>query len=141
MEEGTMITAQLSKKLPRTFQGLAEILLPHAIENNADLMVVIEVADRLAVLDHRTTGQEKYLQTLSQLIEAYEADHHPIDTSALSPLQVLKSFVKAHNMTASALGRLLGSRDLGSKILRGERELSKANIRVLADFFKVSTDL
>jgi antitoxin component HigA of HigAB toxin-antitoxin module len=45
------------------------------------------------------------------------------------------------DMGASDLGRLLGNRPLGSAILRGERELSKAHIRILADHFKVSTDL
>ena len=44
-------------------------------------------------------------------------------------------------LSGSDLGRLLGSRPLGSAVLRGERELSKAHIRTLAEHFKVSTDL
>ena len=44
-------------------------------------------------------------------------------------------------MTASALGGLLGNRSIGSKLLRGERELSKAHIRRLCERFKVSADL
>jgi antitoxin component HigA of HigAB toxin-antitoxin module len=49
--------------------------------------------------------------------------------------------LQERGMNASDLGRPLGNRGLGSAILRGERQLSKAHIRVLADYFKVSTDL
>jgi antitoxin component HigA of HigAB toxin-antitoxin module len=49
--------------------------------------------------------------------------------------------LEEREMTASDLGWLLGNRALGSAILRGDRDLSKAHIRVLADYFKVSTDL
>jgi hypothetical protein len=41
-------------------------------------------------------------------------------------------------MTDSDLGRLLGDRVLGSKILRGERTLSKDHIRKLRERFKVN---
>jgi hypothetical protein len=40
-----------------------------------------------------------------------------------------------------SLGALLGNRSLGSKILRGERELSKTHLRILADRFKVEAGL
>ncbi len=38
---------------------------------------------------------------------------------------------------ASDLGRLLGNRSLGSLLLTGRRELSKAHVRLLAEHFKV----
>jgi antitoxin component HigA of HigAB toxin-antitoxin module len=44
-------------------------------------------------------------------------------------------------MSSSGLGRLLGDRALGSRILRGERKLSKEHIRRLCDRFHVSADL
>ena len=45
-------------------------------------------------------------------------------------------------INGSRLGELLGgNRSLGEKILRGERELSKAYIRTLAAHFKVSPGL
>jgi antitoxin component HigA of HigAB toxin-antitoxin module len=40
-------------------------------------------------------------------------------------------------MNESDLGRLLGERSLGHKILKGDRQLSKAHIRRLSDYFKV----
>jgi antitoxin component HigA of HigAB toxin-antitoxin module len=45
-------------------------------------------------------------------------------------------------MNSSKLGELLGNnRSLGAKILRGERQLSKAHIRILAERFKVNPAL
>lgn len=41
-------------------------------------------------------------------------------------------------LTASDLGRLLGERSLGPKVLNGDRALSKAHIKILAKHFRVS---
>ncbi len=46
--------------------------------------------------------------------------------------------MKDRAMTASDVGRLLGDRSLGPKILNGDRALSKAHIKILAKHFKVS---
>jgi antitoxin component HigA of HigAB toxin-antitoxin module len=43
-----------------------------------------------------------------------------------------------HGMNESDLGRLLGDRSLGHRILSGERELSKVHIRVLAEHFSLN---
>jgi antitoxin component HigA of HigAB toxin-antitoxin module len=50
--------------------------------------------------------------------------------------------MEEHDMNASELGRLIGNdRTLGHKILTGKRALTTEQIRILADTFKVSTDL
>jgi antitoxin component HigA of HigAB toxin-antitoxin module len=41
-------------------------------------------------------------------------------------------------MNASDIGRLLGDRSLGPKILNGDRALSKSHIKILAQHFNVS---
>jgi antitoxin component HigA of HigAB toxin-antitoxin module len=40
-----------------------------------------------------------------------------------------------HEMNASDLGRLLGNRELGSKVLRGERNISRSNAKALSAHF------
>jgi len=139
MKEPTMKTfAPVSGRLPETFDGLARIMVPHAIMDQADYDNTAELVSRLAVISKSTKGQRQYLDTLVQLIEAYDAEHNFIDTSGVKPVDLLRSLLAEHEMTASDLGRLVGNRELGSKILRGERELSKTNIRKLAEFFKLS---
>jgi len=53
----------------------------------------------------------------------------------------LQYLCEQNDMPASALGELLGNRSLGSKVLRGERQLSKEHIRKRCDRFSVSSDL
>lgn len=136
-----MKTATAPKKLPKTFDGLVKLLVPHAIKDNADYGNASEIVDRLAVLDNRTPGQEEYFETWCQLFEAYDNEHNPINDSNISGLDALNVLLENHKMNASDLGRLLGNRELGSKILRGQRELSKTHIRILAEKFKVSPAL
>lgn len=50
----------------------------------------------------------------------------------------LRFLLESHGMSASDLGRLLGDRALGTRILNGKRELSKAHIKTLAAHFQVS---
>ena len=128
-------------KLPRRFEGLVALLAPRAIRDEIDYETTIEMLDRLTSLPRLTKGQEQYLETLSVLVEAYESDHHAIEVDDLTPIQVLKHLLESHNMNASELGELLGNRSLGSKILRGQRELSKSHIRLLAKRFSVNPGL
>jgi antitoxin component HigA of HigAB toxin-antitoxin module len=97
--------------------------------------------DRLTSVPRLTAGQAEYLETLTILFEAYEAEHERIETSHLSPRDVLRFLLESNGMNGSDLGRLLGNRELGPKILSGSRQLSKAHIRKLADRFNVDAGL
>jgi HTH-type transcriptional regulator/antitoxin HigA len=91
--------------------------------------------------DGLTAGEADYLYAMSDLIAAYE-DAHPVPaTVAVDPISVLRFLIDEHGMSASDLGRLLGNRSLGTNILTGKRELSKAHIRTLADRFGVKAGL
>jgi len=109
----------------------------HVIRNDTDHANAVEVAEELAFKDRLSPVERSYLDVLWVLIEKYESERHEIDVSALDPLEIVQYLAEQSGMTASDLGRLLGNRALGSKIMRGERELSKDNIRVLADHFNV----
>jgi hypothetical protein len=90
-----------SDKLPAGFTELVRLLPPQAIHDEA----------------------------LTILFEAYEKEKQRIDTGGLSPLETLRFLLESNDMSGSDLGRLLGSRQLGPKILGGTRQLSKAHIR------------
>jgi len=124
-------------KLPGRFEELVRIMPPRAIQDEVQYDNTIEMLDRLTSLPQMTKGQEQYLETLSVLVEAYENEHHAIPDSR-SPIRILKYLLDSNDMSASELGVLLGNRSLGSKILRGARELSKTHMRILAKRFKIS---
>ena len=130
------------KSLPCTFEALSALYQLRPVRDEVDYDNAVEMADRLAVLDQRTSDQEDYLETLAALIGQYDNEHYATDLTGLAPLDSLKYLMELHQMNGSQLGQLLGSnRSLGGKILRGERQLSKAHIRVLAERFKVSPAL
>jgi antitoxin component HigA of HigAB toxin-antitoxin module len=132
-----MKSARLPAIPPRRFIALTALRARRPIRDEADLRAAQRIADRLAVLDRRTRDQDDYLQTLSLLIEAYEDRRHAIDTRDLEPITILRSLMESQGMSASQLGRVLGNRSLGPAILRGDRQLSKANILALCEFFAV----
>jgi HTH-type transcriptional regulator / antitoxin HigA len=123
--------------MPGRFIDLVALLPPHAIRDETDYDNVIAFMDKLLARPKLTKGQTQFFETWSILISAYEDVHHAIDASGISGLSMLKYLLEQNDMTASDLGVLLGNRSLGSKILRGERELSKTHLRILANRFKV----
>ena len=128
-------------RISRTFRDMAHVFPPHAIRDPADYDETVGRMEALLRLPRRTAAQEQFLETLTQLVHAYDDLHYAEDLVGLSPRDVLKTLLDGHGLNASDLGEMLGNRSLGSKILRGERELSKAHIGVLCDRFRVGPEL
>lgn len=114
-----------------------KLWLLRPLHTASDYETALEIAGELAAKKKLNKDQIDYLESLTTLIEAYEAAHYPIETSGRTPIEILKALLEMNNMTGSDLGRILGQRQLGSKILSGVRQLSKTQIKQLADFFSV----
>ncbi len=91
--------------------------------------------------DQLSPAQANYLLVLIDLIERYEDDHVPHGPALHSAGEVLRYLTAQAGMTGSDLRRLLGNRQLGPALIRGDREPSKAHIAKLCELFKVSADL
>ena len=135
-------TRNASRKLPRSFGDLVAMMPPQAIMDDVHYGNTVEVIDRLMAAGKLTEGQELYIETLVQLVQAYEAKHHAIDTADLGGIDVLRQLLADNDMNASDLARLLGVHlSMGSKILKGERSLTVEHLRKLAARFKVRPEL
>jgi HTH-type transcriptional regulator/antitoxin HigA len=89
-----------------------------------------------------TAGESDYADVLGRLVGEYDQRYSSILKQKSSPLEILKYLMEESGMTTTGLGKLLGSGPgQASLILNGKRELSKANIRTLAERFKVSPAL
>ena len=113
---------------------------PCAIHDDVAYDNTQEIVDTLTNLSKLSAGQEKYLETLSILMAKYEEATERIGEN-VTPLDALRHLMDEHQMSASDLGRLLGERSLGSKVLSGNRSLSKSHISKLAAYFGVSPEL
>lgn len=89
--------------------------------------------------DRLSPGESDYLAAMNDLLESYEQNQPAFPQC--EPLEMVRFLMDEHRMSSSDLGRLLGNRSLGTNILSGRRELSKANIRRLAEHFKISAAL
>jgi len=126
----------------RSFKSLVIEMPPRAITDDVHYENMVEAIDQLLSIEKLTKGQESYLETLVQLVQAYEANHYAIDTSDLSGRDVLQQLLIDNEMSASDLARLLGVHpSMGSKILKGERSLTVPHLQKLADRFQVSPEL
>ncbi len=82
------------------------------------------------------SGSGDYLDTLIVLVNKYEDEHHHIDES-LSPQQALRALMGFNELTQADIGRIIGSESAVSMFLKGERDLSKSQIKKLATRFKL----
>ena len=107
------------------------------IRNDRQLREAHEVIDELTRIPagKLTQDQSDYLEVLGDLTDAYESRIMSSELAEISGLDVLKHLLEANEMSASDLGRLLGNRELGSKILRGERNISKSAAKRLGEHF------
>lgn len=124
--------------LPKGFQDLVRLMTPMAIRDDVAHGNALEMIDRLMEIGRLSRGQGDYLDTLVELVEAYERKHHAIDVSGIRGGEMLKFVLEQAGMSASDLGRLLGMHPtMGSKILKGERRLTWDHAKILGGRFKV----
>jgi HTH-type transcriptional regulator/antitoxin HigA len=119
---------------PKKYANLVALCMPRPLHDDVDYRNALRVLDSMAGFE-LNADQDDYFDAISTFVKKYESEHHAIEKSALSPVQLIRSLLDEHKMNESDLGRLLGDRSLGHRILSGERELSKVHIRMLAEHF------
>lgn len=129
------------KELPADYAELVRRIPLRPIKSAEAHAQAVRMLSRLGQLERMNLDQSEYFEVLADLVERFERRRWPVDTSAVSVPEILKSFLADHGITASDLGRLLGDRTLGHKLLTGKRKLTTTQVRTLANRFKVSTDL
>jgi HTH-type transcriptional regulator/antitoxin HigA len=109
------------------------------LRTEEDYRKAVAIVDILAVKgeENLTEVESDQLEIFTTLIEAYENTHHPMEVRELTPIEFLKKLMGESGMGPSDLGRLLGDRSLGYRILSGERKLSKKHVKILSDYFRL----
>src|SRR2546427_267985 len=114
---------------PARYQDLVQVFMPRPLHDEIDYRNALAVLDSMAGFE-LNDDQEDYFDAIATFVEKYEAEHYAIEKK-MRPAELIRSLMDEHGMTESDLGRLLGDRSLGHRILSGERELSKTHIRLL----------
>jgi HTH-type transcriptional regulator / antitoxin HigA len=106
------------------------------IRSEAEYEGAARLLDSL-VLRGLSPGESDYLDVLTLLVQAYDDEQDPAGHAESSPAELLRALVEHRGITTTALGRVIGSKGVASELLNGKREPSKAQIRKLAEFFRV----
>lgn len=126
--------------IPTTYQALVSWYPPMALTTEAEYDQAVEIAKKLSLYE-LNDDQEKYFDTLCVLIQSYE-DQDPFDWPKISGIDILKSLLKDQDMSIADFSRLIGAhRSIGTRILKGERNLTISHIKMLCDRFKVGPEL
>lgn len=112
--------------------------LPIAIHNEKEYDQMQAIVDKLLEKGEEEMSAEELalLELVSTLIEKYEDEHYPIEL--LPPLEFLKQIMADWGLRQKDIVSVFGSQGIASEVMSGKREISKAQARKLAEFFKVS---
>ena len=134
-ENGKMVSVLEKPELKKVWSDVGEGL---TIQTEADYDRAIELLNELLdqVGDNESHPLCNFLHVLATIIEHYEEDHVKIPDAPAR--EVLKFFMKEHNLKQSDLVRELGPQGNISAILSGKRKLNTRQIKALGKRFHVS---
>ncbi len=104
-------------------------------EHEAATRIISEMMGR--ELDSRAGD---YLDALIVLVNKYEDEHHSI-AEDMTPQAALRALMQANDLSQADIGRMIGSESAVSMFLKGQRDLSKAQIKKLAARFKLDASV
>ena len=110
-------------------------MLPTTLNNEAEHDAASEMIAELIGRD-LDAGAGDDLDSLIVLVTKYEDEHHDIDAT-MTPQEAVRALMEANDLNQADIGRIIGSESTVSMFLAGNRSLSKAQIKRLAERFKV----
>jgi HTH-type transcriptional regulator / antitoxin HigA len=108
------------------------------IRSNADYGAALVEVERLWGAKPGTRNGDR-LDVLATLIDAYEAEHFPVDPP--DPIEAIKFRMEQQNLTRRDLEEIIGTRARVAEVLSGKRGLSIAMIRRLHEHLGISADV
>lgn len=121
-----------AKLLSRTLPGVIET----EEENEHFLGEVEKLIDKG---EKRSPEEDKLLELMTTLIEDFEEKHYPIPDAP--PHEVLQELMRARGLRQRDLLGIFGSDGIASEVVNGKRNISRAQAKALAEFFRVPVDL
>ncbi|MCI0637774.1 MAG: helix-turn-helix domain-containing protein [Gemmataceae bacterium] len=110
------------------------------IRSDQELDQAICVIDDLVDRPRLNSGQRDYLDVLSDLVEKYEEENHPIPPA--SDAEMLRFLLDLRDLSQVGLARETGiTESTISAVLTGKRQLTRRQIGLLASFFQIEPDL
>jgi HTH-type transcriptional regulator / antitoxin HigA len=123
-----------------TYLELVQVFPLASIKSDEHLEAAQEVMDKLLAKGELEHGEDMYLDALSDLVAAYEDEHHPI--APASDADMLRHLMDAKGVTQAQLSREAGiAKSTISEVLAGKKAFSRQMIRKFADYFRVDVSV
>ena len=121
---------------PTDNDRLASSGLDH-LRSDAELTTAIAMIDSLISRGDLDSGSQDYLDVLTDIVEKYEADEHPMPSA--SDADMLRLLLDDREMTQAAFAKAIQVADsVISEILSGKRELTRKQVVATAKYFGVT---
>ncbi len=121
------------------YRDLIAEFSPKVIETEEEYDRALTVVEQLTFAKARSPEEGALHKLLVTLIEAYEAQHYPMDES--QPYELLQHIMEASGTRQADLVGVIGSSGVVSEVINGKRSVSKAQAKALGEYFKVSPSL
>jgi HTH-type transcriptional regulator / antitoxin HigA len=114
--------------------------LPQPIQNEREFDRMVARLEELDFAKQKQTPEEKALrEILAALVEVYDEEHHRVPEQP--PHEMVKHLMEQRGLKQADLVPVLGSRAQVSDLVNGKRGISKAQVKMLAEYFGVSPEL
>ena len=124
-----------NQKGDKYFDLVLQYPLRH-IRSDEELDRAIVMVDSLIDRDDLAPGEQDYLDVLSDIIEVYETNEHPI--APVSDGAMLRHLLEAKGVSQADVSRETEiAESTISEVLAGKRSLSRGHIGKLSRFFNV----
>ena len=132
-----MSLATLYGETQDTYLTLIRTFPLRPLRSEVDLDEAMAILDVLVVKDALSAAEADYLAVLSDLVEQYEAEAHPIPPA--SDAELLQHLLEAQAVTPVDVARAtgIGAATLAA-VLAGTQPLTREQIGTLARYFQVS---
>lgn len=108
------------------------------IRNDGDYRAALAEAERLWDTDPETPDGDR-ADVLATLIEAYEAEHHPIP--APDPIAAIEFMMDQKGLRRRDLEAAIGSRGRVSEVLNRKRPLTLPMVRALGELLDIPAEI
>ena len=135
-----MSTAKRPEDLKDRYLELIRQFPLRPVRSDEELDDAIRVIDSLLSKQALVPEEQDYLDVLSDLVERYEAEAHPI--APLPDADMLRHLIEAKGSPQTEVARATGIADSTiSEVLSGKRSLNRKHIGKLARYFNVSPEV
>jgi HTH-type transcriptional regulator / antitoxin HigA len=123
----------------KVYGQLVADVKPKVIETEDEYEQFLVVAERLTFKQEQTPEESALYDLVTMLVEAYEAEHYPIDKS--SSVEVLQHIIESSGIDPTELVNIFGSSEAVTQVLAGTKMIDLDQAKTLADRFKLSPSI